>query len=287
MNNSMTAPVAGGVLAVLDRGIAFEKDCQYRTDLIEARATIEAMADALGWLLQTADFISANVPGAGWRVAQHHARQVLAAYRGEAAAPAKGEKEVRLFDSQWVNIVNHANCWRDYEPEAAVHEAVRMTEAAIAKNVADGVLPDARSTKPATPAGGGDLSEFKLRRLKDGGWIVRIGEASIPELFPTPHDALNAALENCRLASTGSAPAPSGDARDAARYRWLKSNGIIRVLPIASGMMSRGGTRILANTKDWLPGDFTYVIDGKTQDVDTAIDYAMSAAPTPEPRHAD
>jgi hypothetical protein len=65
--------------------------------------------------------------------------------------------------------------------------------------------------------------------------------------------------------------------KDAERYRWLKSNNIVRVFPAASGMMSQGGTRILANTKDWLPGDFTYVVDGVTRDVDAAIDAAIAA----------
>ncbi len=60
-------------------------------------------------------------------------------------------KEVRLFDSQWVNIVNHDNCWCHHTKEDAIHEAVRMTEAAIAKNVADGNLPDARPINSATP----------------------------------------------------------------------------------------------------------------------------------------
>jgi microcompartment protein CcmL/EutN len=65
-------------------------------------------------------------------------------------------------------------------------------------------------------------------------------------------------------------------AKDAARYRFLRQNEIIRTFPISSGMMSRGGTRILADTKDWLPGNFTYVINGKTVDVDAAIDAAIT-----------
>ena len=87
----MTAPVAGGVLAVLDRGIAFEKDCQYRTDLIEARATVEAMAAALcsarEWHLgdkwRTGDAEQRN----RWQEQIRRYEEVLAAYRGEAVTP--------------------------------------------------------------------------------------------------------------------------------------------------------------------------------------------------------
>lgn len=68
------------------------------------------------------------------------------------------------------------------------------------------------------------------------------------------------------------------DAKDAARYRWLKEHGIIRVKPLSSGMMSRGGSRIWADSPAWLPGDFTYVVDEVTHDVDTAIDGALARA---------
>jgi Lar family restriction alleviation protein len=60
--------------------------------------------------------------------------------------------EVRLFDGQWVNIVNHANCWEGYSKEDAIAEAVRMTEAKIAENVAMGKLPQPRTTPPPAPA---------------------------------------------------------------------------------------------------------------------------------------
>lgn len=42
---------------------------------------------------------------------------------------------VKLYDSQWVNIVNHENCWADYSKEDAVHEAVKMAEERIKRNV--------------------------------------------------------------------------------------------------------------------------------------------------------
>lgn len=50
-----------------------------------------------------------------------------------------------LWDSQWMNIVNAHDCWRDYSKEGAVHEAVKMAEDAIAKNQAQLALAsDAR-----------------------------------------------------------------------------------------------------------------------------------------------
>lgn len=91
-------------------------------------------------------------------------------------------------------------------------------------------------------------------------------------------DAITAALANQQGVG-----AQVANARNARRYLWLKENGIIRVLPVSSGMMSRGGTRILADTKGWLPGDFTYVIDGQTHDVDAAIDYAIDRAKPTQP----
>lgn len=58
--------------------------------------------------------------------------------------------EVRLWDSQWVGIVNYDNGYRDWTKEDAIAHAVKMTEAAIAQNVADGKLPPARvRTAPA------------------------------------------------------------------------------------------------------------------------------------------
>lgn len=50
-------------------------------------------------------------------------------------------REVRLWDTQWMNIVNHDNCYRDWSKEDAIAHAVKTTEEAIARNVADGKLP--------------------------------------------------------------------------------------------------------------------------------------------------
>jgi hypothetical protein len=70
-------------------------------------------------------------------------RAILESY---AAQPQPGRVEgMRLWDSQWVNIVNHADCYRDMDKEAAVAAAVKLTEQAMAKNVRDG-FPATRPT---------------------------------------------------------------------------------------------------------------------------------------------
>lgn len=52
-----------------------------------------------------------------------------------------GDGEVRLWDTQWMNIVNHDKCYRDWSKDDAIAHAVKMTEESIARNVADGKLP--------------------------------------------------------------------------------------------------------------------------------------------------
>jgi len=52
--------------------------------------------------------------------------------------------EHRLFDGQWMNIVNHANCWEGYTKEEAVHAAVKMAEEHMAKNIAVDKWPPRR-----------------------------------------------------------------------------------------------------------------------------------------------
>lgn len=54
------------------------------------------------------------------------------------------DKEIRLWDWQWVNVVNHANCWEGYTKEQAVHDAVEMTELKMAVNMALGKWPSTR-----------------------------------------------------------------------------------------------------------------------------------------------
>lgn len=62
----------------------------------------------------------------------------------------KPTTEVRLWDTQWMNIVNHDNFYRDWSKYDAIAHAVKMTEEAIARNVADGALPPMRPST-ATP----------------------------------------------------------------------------------------------------------------------------------------
>lgn len=69
------------------------------------------------------------------------------AHRAEALAKQPAQQEsvaVRLWDSQWVNVVNHDNCYRDWSKEDAINHAVKMTEKYIAGNVANNKLPPAQ-----------------------------------------------------------------------------------------------------------------------------------------------
>ena len=54
------------------------------------------------------------------------------------------DKEIRLFDGQWINIVNHDNCFAGYSIEEAVNKAVKMAEEAMAKNVRESKWPVTR-----------------------------------------------------------------------------------------------------------------------------------------------
>ncbi len=58
----------------------------------------------------------------------------------------KGDRivELRLYDGQWMNSVNHANCWEGFTKEEAVHAAVKMTEEQMAKNIVDDKWPPRR-----------------------------------------------------------------------------------------------------------------------------------------------
>jgi hypothetical protein len=66
---------------------------------------------------------------------------------GVARTALGPETEARLFDSQWVNVVNHDNCYRGWTKEDAVHHAVRMTEQYMRENIEKG-WPKARITTP-------------------------------------------------------------------------------------------------------------------------------------------
>ena len=58
--------------------------------------------------------------------------------------PEQKPVAVRLWDFQWVNVVNHDNCYRDWSKEDAINHAVKMTEKYIAGNVASNKLPPAQ-----------------------------------------------------------------------------------------------------------------------------------------------
>lgn len=47
---------------------------------------------------------------------------------------SKFHPEICLWDSQWLNIVNHDHCWEDWAVEDAVNKAVRLTEKAMREN---------------------------------------------------------------------------------------------------------------------------------------------------------
>ena len=51
--------------------------------------------------------------------------------------------EIRLFDSQWLNIVNAHDCWDGFSKEEAVNAAVKMVEEAMARNIKDNLWPSA------------------------------------------------------------------------------------------------------------------------------------------------
>jgi hypothetical protein len=54
------------------------------------------------------------------------------------------DKAIRLFDGQWVNIVNHDDCYAFYSKDEAVEKAVRLTEEAMARNLQEGKWPTHR-----------------------------------------------------------------------------------------------------------------------------------------------
>ena len=54
--------------------------------------------------------------------------------------------KVKLFDSQWVNVVNHDNAYRDWDKTDAINHAVNMTERLIAENVAKDSSPHCKTT---------------------------------------------------------------------------------------------------------------------------------------------
>ncbi len=103
----------------------------------------EAMTLALNTLERSAirltqgDFVLPAIDALHAALAQQ-AEPVADAVRGEC----------RLWDSQWTNIVNHANCYIDWSKEDAIRHAVKMTETYIARNVERNHFPPARQAEP-------------------------------------------------------------------------------------------------------------------------------------------
>ena len=56
--------------------------------------------------------------------------------------------EVRLWDSQWINVVNHDNCYQGWDKEDAINHAVKMTEKYIASNFAENTHPPVPTAQP-------------------------------------------------------------------------------------------------------------------------------------------
>lgn len=56
---------------------------------------------------------------------------------------------VKLWDSQWVNIVNHPNVINAPDTESSVYEAVKLTELAMAKNYMEDNWPPYKGDKDA------------------------------------------------------------------------------------------------------------------------------------------
>ena len=85
---------------------------------------------------------------------------------------------VRLWDSQWVNVVNHDNCYRDWSKEDAINHAVKMTEKYIAGNVANNKLPPAQRTW----VGLTDHQKMEIWADNETGMVVSATEAKLKEL---------------------------------------------------------------------------------------------------------
>ena len=60
-----------------------------------------------------------------------------------------------MWDSQWVNVVNHERAYSGWDMEEAINHAVKLTEKAMARNIADGNWPPARAAIAAMRAGEG------------------------------------------------------------------------------------------------------------------------------------
>ena len=64
------------------------------------------------------------------------------------AQPDQELVAIRLWDSQWMNVVNHDNCYQGWDKEDAINHAVKMTEKYIAENFANNTTPPQRKPLP-------------------------------------------------------------------------------------------------------------------------------------------
>jgi predicted oxidoreductase len=58
-------------------------------------------------------------------------------------------REIRLWDTQWVNVVNRADCYADYTKEEAIAMAVKLTEKYMAENFENNEFPPNRKMEQA------------------------------------------------------------------------------------------------------------------------------------------
>lgn len=92
--------------------------------------------------------------------------------------------EVRLWDSQWVNVVNHADCYRDMDKEEAIATAVRMTERLMAENITKGFPPSAYNRAAVA-----ELIE-RARALRSAHCAFQDWKAKAPERYPAPRSII-------------------------------------------------------------------------------------------------
>lgn len=102
----------------------------------------------------------------------------------DAATPAPvgvPDGMVRLWDTQWMNIVNHDNCYRGWDKADAINHAVKMTEQAIARNIADGKLPPRLIAAAPSASVGMGLPDVKAMVDRFLGW--RLPESFAPDCY--------------------------------------------------------------------------------------------------------
>lgn len=76
-----------------------------------------------------------------------HMRLVVAQHAPGLAA-TEDAPDYRLFDSQWVNVVNNAGVKDERDKTDAVYRAVKLTEAGMARNIVLASWPKTRQRDP-------------------------------------------------------------------------------------------------------------------------------------------